>query len=74
MKIEVVGLNHKSAPIDIRERLAFDSTKIIKALRQLKSRFPEAEFVLLSTCNRVELYSASKRIEGVDAGTTAKFL
>jgi len=74
MKIEVAGLNHKSAPIDIRERLAFDSTRTIKALRQLKSRFPEAEFVLLSTCNRVELYSASKRIEGIDAGTTAEFL
>ena len=74
MKIELVGFNHKSAPIDIRERLAFDSTKTIKALRQLKSRFPEAEFVLLSTCNRVELYSASQRIEGVDARTTAKFL
>lgn len=74
MKIEVVGLNHKSAPIDIRERLTFDSTKTIRALRQLKSRFPEAEFVLLSTCNRIELYSASKRIEGVDTRTTAKFL
>ncbi len=74
MKIEVVGLNHKSAPIDIREKLAFDSAKAIKALRRLKSRFPEAEFVLLSTCNRVELYSASKRIEGIDAGTTAEFL
>jgi glutamyl-tRNA reductase len=60
MKIFVVGLNHRSAPLDIREKLAFDTTETIRALRQLKNSFPEAEFVLLSTCNRVELYCAAK--------------
>ena len=74
MKIVVVGLNHKSASIDIRERLAFDSEQTLRALRELKNRFCEAEFVLLSTCNRVELYCASKRMGGVMAGETAKFL
>ncbi len=74
MKIIVAGLNHKSAPLDIREKLAFDATEIVTALRQLKTRFHEAEFVLLSTCNRVELYSASKRIGGVVAEDLTKFL
>ncbi len=74
MKIIIVGLNHKSAPIDIRERLAFDATDTIRALRQLKDRFHGAEFVLLSTCNRVELYCASKRMGEVMAGEIAKFL
>ena len=74
MKIIVAGLNHKSAPLDIREKLAFDATEIVTALRQLKNRFHEAEFVLLSTCNRVELYSASKRIGGVVAEDLTKFL
>ena len=74
MKIVVVGLNHKSASIDIRERLAFDSEQTLRALRELKNRFCEAEFVLLSTCNRVELYCASKRIGGVMTGEIAKFL
>jgi len=74
MKIVVLGLNHKSAPIEIREKLAFDTTQTIRALRQLKDRFREAEFVLLSTCNRVELYCASKHGEEVVAQGLAKFL
>ncbi|MHC4122612.1 MAG: glutamyl-tRNA reductase [Planctomycetota bacterium] len=73
MNIKVVGLNHKSAPIDVRERLAFDSTETIGALRLLKSRFGKSEFVLLSTCNRVELYIACERTEGVDTEIIAGF-
>ena len=42
MQIVVLGLNHKSAPIEIREKLAFDTAETIRALRQLKSRFREA--------------------------------
>lgn len=74
MKILIVGLNHKSAPIDIREKLAFNAEETLRALRELKARFNESEFVLLSTCNRVELYCASKRIGGVDGEDLAKFL
>jgi glutamyl-tRNA reductase len=74
MKILIAGLNHKSAPLDIREKLAFDSTEIITALRRLKNRFHEEEFVLLSTCNRVELYSAGKVIGGVAAEDLTEFL
>ena len=74
MKILVVGLNHKSAPIDVREKLAFDPEQVLRALRELKHRFGEAEFVLLSTCNRVELYCASQHIDGIAGETLAKFL
>lgn len=74
MKIVVLGLNHKSAPIEIREKLAFDATQTIKALRELKLRFREAEFVLLSTCNRVELYCASEISQEVTAKNLAEFL
>ena len=78
MKIIVVGLNHKSATINIRERLAFDAADTIKALRELKSKFPDTEFVLLSTCNRVELYCASPPsaagMGGLDGKELAKFL
>jgi len=59
MEILVAGLNHKSASIDIREGLAFDSLHVTAALKMLKDRFEEAEFALLSTCNRVELYCVS---------------
>lgn len=74
MKIVVVGLNHKSAPIEIREKLAFDTTQTIKALEELKNRFHEAEFVLLSTCNRVELYCASTHSKEVAAEDLVEFL
>ena len=74
MKIVVVGLNHKSAPIEIREKLAFDAKQTLKALRELKIRFREAEFVLLSTCNRVELYCASKISEEVTTASLTEFL
>ena len=76
MQIVVVGLNHKTAPVDIREKLAFDTTETTAALEQLKSRFHEAEFVLLSTCNRVELYCASSPLSDtgvVDSDKVAAF-
>jgi len=57
MKIVVIGLNHKSAPIEIRERLSFNQTQGPELLSQLRTRYPDAEFALLSTCNRVELYT-----------------
>ena len=61
MEILVLGLNHKTAPVDIRQHLAFSTDQTLTALTELKSQFPEAEFVILSTCNRVELYCASPR-------------
>jgi len=74
MKIIVVGLNHKTAPVELREKLAFGPAETIKALRLLKDRHGSAEFVLLSTCNRVELYCASTRTGGVDAEDLLGFL
>jgi glutamyl-tRNA reductase len=74
MKIVVFGLNHKSAPIEIREKLAFDTTQTIEALEELKNRFHEAEFVLLSTCNRVELYCASALSKKVNSKALTEFL
>jgi glutamyl-tRNA reductase len=74
MKIFVLGLNHKSAPLGIREKLAFDSEQILVALGQLKSRFKGGEFVLLSTCNRIELYCASNLTDAVVVEDLMKFL
>ena len=56
MNILIVGLNHKTADVEIREKIAFNQEKLLKASDALKS-FPEIEeFLILSTCNRVELY------------------
>lgn len=58
MRLLVVGLNHKTAPLEVRETLAFNGETLTAALTALKQKFPNAEAVLLSTCNRVELYVA----------------
>jgi len=74
MKIVVVGLNHKTAPIQVRERLSFDAADARSALEQLKVLHPQAEFALLSTCNRVELYSASDQDGWQDCQALISFL
>jgi glutamyl-tRNA reductase len=74
MKIITTGLNHRTAPVKVREKLAFESDQYINALETLKRSYPEAEFVLLSTCNRVELYSVSEASGGVNAEGIADFL
>ncbi|MCK7578840.1 MAG: glutamyl-tRNA reductase [Chromatiales bacterium] len=58
MKLLVLGLNHKTAPVDIRERLAFGPDIIAGALRDLTGCDGVLEGVILSTCNRTELYCA----------------
>lgn len=74
MQIILVGLNHKTASVDVRERLAFSGDDIAEALKQLKGLYPEAEFVLLSTCNRVELYCAASIDDGPDADDLLDFV
>lgn len=63
MGILVVGLNHKTAPIDVREKIAFDDQSLPRALIELKERMPDTELVVLSTCNRVEIYLGAPDIE-----------
>jgi glutamyl-tRNA reductase len=59
MPIVVIGLNHRSAPVDIREKLAFKDGEIPEVLGELRARGVIAEGVILSTCNRVELYAVT---------------
>jgi len=56
MRVLLVGLNHRTAPVDVRERLAFGPQQRAAALEAFKQSWPQAEAVLLSTCNRSELY------------------
>ena len=60
MNIIVVGLSHKTAPVEIRERVAFPPTAMEKPLRELMSLPAVTEGVIVSTCNRVELYATSR--------------
>lgn len=59
----MVGWSHHQTPVEIRERLAFSPAQVVEALKRFRSQFPEAESVLLSTCNRVELYCAADKTE-----------
>jgi glutamyl-tRNA reductase len=56
MHIIVVGLNHKTTPIDLRERLHFPTTTLEEPLEKLAHYTEGGDRVILSTCNRVELY------------------
>lgn len=67
MQIILVGLSYKTAPLDVREKLAFTAEETLVALAKLKAAFAAAEFVLLSTCNRTELYCAASRTAGPHA-------
>ena len=59
MKLQIVGCSHHTAPIELRERLAFSPEQTKTALAQMRTRFPGTESVLISTCNRVEVYTAA---------------
>lgn len=59
MNLHTVGLNHDSAPVEIREKLAFSASSVPIALSSFVQTFPTSEAVILSTCNRVEIYATS---------------
>src|SRR5690348_9774929 len=59
----LLGLNHTTAPLEVREKLAFDAQQRAEALARFRARFEGSEAVLVSTCNRVELY-VSRAVHG----------
>ncbi len=60
MHLLLIGVSHKTAPVDVRERLDFASRDLGAAVEALATRPSAAESVVLSTCNRSELYVASE--------------
>ena len=59
MQLALVGLSHKTAPVEIRERLAFSNDALRSALTSLVDRRAVNEAMILSTCNRVEVVAES---------------
>ena len=57
----MLGWSHHQTPLELRERLAFAPEQSQQFLTRLQEQFPQQEFVLLSTCNRVELYCAASQ-------------
>jgi glutamyl-tRNA reductase len=62
MHILTVGLNHKTASVDIREQLTFSNNRLQMALRKLRSMKSILECVIVSTCNRMEIYIVCDQI------------
>ncbi len=60
MKVFVAGLNHKVADVDVREKLAFNGPKLEEGLTRFRELPEINEAIILSTCNRVELYANVK--------------
>ena len=56
MPLLVVGINHRTAPLEVRERVVFGPTRLVDALRALNRDGGTSENVIVSTCNRTELY------------------
>ncbi len=63
MNILVVGLSHKTAPVEIREKVAFAPTEMEAPLQQMLALPSVSEAVIVSTCNRVELYATSRNVD-----------
>lgn len=60
MKLQMIGCSHRQSSVGTRERLAFSAEQAGEALDRFHARFPQSEAVLLSTCNRVEVYAAAE--------------
>lgn len=71
--IVIVGLNHRTAPVEVRERVAFDPAALQQTLKQVVALPKVDEGVILSTCNRVEVVAASPQA-GVAVGALQDFL
>src|SRR5580704_14160434 len=56
MEIVLIGLNHRSAPVELRERVSFTPDQAQQAAEELRTRGVLSETLVLSTCNRSELY------------------
>lgn len=73
MHIVVVGANYRSCPIEVRERLAFQADQLAAAYAALREHVGLAESLILSTCNRVEIYANATSPDGA-AARLASFL
>jgi len=63
MNFSVLGINFRTAPVALRERISFAPLAVPAVLLRIRDEFPDLAAVLLSTCNRTELYAAGARVE-----------
>jgi glutamyl-tRNA reductase len=64
VSVVVIGLNHRTAPLDLLERMSIGDGQLSKALHDLTTREHISEALVLSTCNRTEVYAVAERFHG----------
>lgn len=74
MRLLLLGINHRTAPVALRESLAIGGERLPAVLNGFKQNFPGVEAVLLSTCNRTELYIARPSQSPPDIDALRRFL
>jgi glutamyl-tRNA reductase len=66
MRFQLIGVNHKSAPVEVRERLAIPESQLPEACRRLAEHPEIEEGMIISTCNRVEVIASTKNGTAAD--------
>jgi len=74
MPVVVVGLSHRTCPVEVREQLAFPETGLPTALDRIRTAGIAKEVVIVSTCNRVEIYAAADRTAAETLADLRRFL
>src|SRR3954466_4579994 len=74
MSIVVLGLSHRSSPVTVREKFAFAEAELPAELKGLRGSGVADEAVILSTCNRVEVYAATQLEPGRAFAALKQFL
>jgi glutamyl-tRNA reductase len=74
MPIVVIGLSHHSSPVELREKFAFAENTVPDVLKKIRDTGIASEAVILSTCNRVEIYAATEQNERDACASLQQFL
>jgi glutamyl-tRNA reductase len=74
MSVVVIGLSHRTSPVELRERFAFSGEAIPAALQELRAAGLATEAAILSTCNRVEIYAVTPFAPDAAFAELKKFL
>ena len=74
MEIVLVGLNHRSAPVEVRERVSFTNDQARQAAEELRARGILHETLVLSTCNRSEVYGVPPETTRESAAALSNYL
>lgn len=64
MSIVVIGVNHRTSPLSVLERMTLSQDEQVKAVHSLVARSNVNEAVILSTCNRTEVYAVAEKFHG----------